>query len=363
MPSRAYTSEGPSLPPLAEIIKLWPDEEPWCAGYAPSKGRRCHASTNRAGRRAAMDLLKEGTADLRAGRCIDRLLEALAPHVLCTRFHQSQADDLASRWQNRVRSYLRSHQQTTPPRPAVRSPRTAPRGQSQEVLNERCTHLYQRLRETLEELEDLRTSINGDLPEPTRHIRGSSSHTSSETTHQVSNSSRRGNAERAQSTPTMQREEILVPRPRLTRSQRQPPPLLNRPAHDTQANGSSPRVTNILQRTSPTARPASNNASPTSAHRRTVEGDCAICLCSLRTMEEEEEEEEEEESDIEDDSDSYSVASSEDEDEEFDDPEMPLVWCKARCGVNFHEGCILQWLESSRNQTCPNCRSAWRHDL
>jgi hypothetical protein len=40
--------------------------------------------------------------------------------------------------------------------------------------------------------------------------------------------------------------------------------------------------------------------------------------------------------------------------------EEELVWCKARCGVNFHKKCIDKWLETSHAPTCPTCRSNWR---
>jgi hypothetical protein len=38
-----------------------------------------------------------------------------------------------------------------------------------------------------------------------------------------------------------------------------------------------------------------------------------------------------------------------------------VVWCKARCGVNFHKSCISEWLGSARYPTCPTCRSNWKH--
>ncbi|PYI16881.1 hypothetical protein BO99DRAFT_210307 [Aspergillus violaceofuscus CBS 115571] len=43
-----------------------------------------------------------------------------------------------------------------------------------------------------------------------------------------------------------------------------------------------------------------------------------------------------------------------------DDPEeanMPVVWC-ARCGQNFHGGCLSTWL--GRAGTCPLCSRLWR---
>ncbi|CAI7583821.1 unnamed protein product [Penicillium glandicola] len=120
MPSRHSHVASVPLAPLSEIIKLEPEKEPWCAGYAPSQGRRCHARTNAHGRYSAMMLLNEGTKDLRAGRSIDALLEDLAPYVLCTRFHQNQVSDLTRRWKRQVRTYLDSQVAPAPPASLVR---------------------------------------------------------------------------------------------------------------------------------------------------------------------------------------------------------------------------------------------------
>ncbi|KAL2818700.1 hypothetical protein BDW59DRAFT_165363 [Aspergillus cavernicola] len=107
MAPRYSRTQTPPPPHLSEILELEPEKEPWCAGYAPSQGRRCKARTNARGRREAMALLDEGTDDLYASLCIDDILEDLAPHVLCTRFHQNQAFELVARWKKQVQSYLR----------------------------------------------------------------------------------------------------------------------------------------------------------------------------------------------------------------------------------------------------------------
>jgi len=36
------------------------------------------------------------------------------------------------------------------------------------------------------------------------------------------------------------------------------------------------------------------------------------------------------------------------------------TFCRSRCGANFHQACINQWLHQHRSKpTCPNCRETW----
>ncbi|KAL4899609.1 hypothetical protein BDW74DRAFT_163224 [Aspergillus multicolor] len=104
--SRSY-SFCPPPPHLSNILNLYPDAEPYCAGFAPSKGRRCHMRTNARGRSLAISLLNEGTKDIQAGYIPDEdLLFDLAHATLCTRFHQNQASGLVTRWTNAIESFL-----------------------------------------------------------------------------------------------------------------------------------------------------------------------------------------------------------------------------------------------------------------
>ncbi|OJJ04789.1 hypothetical protein ASPVEDRAFT_813464 [Aspergillus versicolor CBS 583.65] len=39
-----------------------------------------------------------------------------------------------------------------------------------------------------------------------------------------------------------------------------------------------------------------------------------------------------------------------------------LVWCRARCGVNYHADCFNKWsknFKSHQQVTCPSCRRSW----
>ncbi|KAL3470167.1 hypothetical protein BJX99DRAFT_264488 [Aspergillus californicus] len=109
MAPRSRSSASPIiyLPHLSTIINLHPEKEPYCAGYAPSQGRRCHNPTNARGRREARSLLNEGTDYLHEGYNINEILEYLAPYVLCTRWHQNQASGLVARWKKMVGDYRR----------------------------------------------------------------------------------------------------------------------------------------------------------------------------------------------------------------------------------------------------------------
>lgn len=69
-----------------------------------------------------------------------------------------------------------------------------------------------------------------------------------------------------------------------------------------------------------------------SGKRKPVEGDCPICFC------------------------------------EMEDGGEALVWCRAACGQNMHQGCFETWAATKRRQgagrevTCPYCRSVWDGD-
>lgn len=377
MPSRYSRVATFPMAPLSAIIKLEPEEEPWCAGYAPSQGRRCHMRTNARGRRSAMMLLNEGTKDLQAGWNIDILLEDLAPHVLCTRFHQNQASDLVRRWKRQVRTYLDSQVVSTPyTRPARASSRMISETAAAE-MEEKIAVLQQRLREAEEKIRRLEAA-QSVLPTTTntRHREGrntsavvnssSGGSASSENTpvHHVNEPLRRGSTE-----SSTNQSVIPVPRPVQTQASRQTsaiPVSSRRPASTPTVARASSRIGNTV----------SQNGIPQPT-RREVEGECGICLCDLHSSQDgDSDEEEDSESSSGDDLDDEDDYDGSDFDSDFDDDEdsdaddndadghehlEELVWCKARCGVNFHKQCIDQWLETDNASTCPTCRSRWKH--
>ncbi|CAG7939706.1 unnamed protein product [Penicillium salamii] len=392
MPSRNYpTSNQPSLS-LSEILELEPEEEPWCAGYAPSQRRRCHIRTNSRGRSSAMALLDKGTEKLQAGRNIDNLLEDLAPHVLCTRFHQNQASTLTSSWRRKVRSYLDS--QSTPTRStrgASSTPRASlrPRSISSEPVDLATDERIADLRRRIEALKELRR-LEGSRSGRERTIRSHSRETenSSRTVSPSGLGSSLGRnsslerytervAERA-STEVTVRSVTAVPRPAQAHIA-----APRQVSVSTQSPQSPSTVVSVPRRTVIYGR----KSRLPQVTRREVEGDCGICLCDLHGPQQavdwedetdndsddeedddsdDDEEEDDSEDDEEDDSEDDEDDDSEEEEDDSEDDgkyydaneyQEELTWCKIGCGVNFHKKCIDKWLACAR--TCPACRSKW----
>lgn len=141
---------------------------------------------------------------------------------------------------------------------------------------------------------------------------------------------------------------------------------------------STRRQTNAASSTSTQARPAERTSSPTPREsarparnparrrqasrreaitRRHVEGECNICILPLQ-----------DDSSEEDQSEDYDDSSEQDEEESEDSHDVQngyeeLVWCKRRCGNNFHRVCIDSWIDAcqanNREPTCPICRAEW----
>lgn len=377
MPIRTSYDPNSSLAPLSEIIDLEPEQEPWCAGYAPSQGRRCHARTNAHGRRSATMLLNEGTKDLRAGRSIDALLEDLAPHVLCTRFHQAQASDLTRRWKRQVRQYLDSQVGYTPSPRRVRMPSRADSSETAEANAARIVVLEQRLLEAMEKVRRLEVAQQGlsitANPPPHGQGRSTNAFGSSSSARRTPNhiTSPRNVV---QTTPRNEsRESVVWPAISVARPARVQV-IHEAPAVNVLAPRSDSRPS-VVRTSSSTERENSQNEG-SQTRRRPIEGECGICLCELHIPQQEvhgDEEDESENSDSDDDNDIDEDDDEDDNDEidsvsaeqtEAGDEAQPqdeeLVWCKARCGNNFHKRCIDQWLATDHASTCPACRSRWR---
>lgn len=96
--------------------------------------------------------------------------------------------------------------------------------------------------------------------------------------------------------------------------------------------------------------------------RRHVEGECTICMLPLLDDDSDTPAGYEEEYD-----DSSSEYDEEESEAEFEHGYEHLVWCRKRCGNNFHRDCMNSWIrsferrfeESGRQPTCPICRAEW----
>ncbi|KAJ5160142.1 uncharacterized protein N7482_007146 [Penicillium canariense] len=398
MSSGNYNMARASLPALSQIIGLEPEKEPWCAGYAKSQGRRCHNQTNAHGRSRAMHLLSQGTQALRAGQSIEDILEDLAPYVLCKRWHQNQASNLVTRWEKQVCSFLRS--QSPPPSPRRQSRDTSvsePLNARRETSEERCLRLETKILEMERMLARLQNAHhNSAVPDNTRHnataptrtpstdpgytldanYQGPRARSSGHTDQTPRGSGILSPVSRQQSTSTTSTQAV-----RLAGSIRGPPERVRsreaiiqptatqEVSNTTMTEAARPqaslRMSNVQSRgTTPphvhsrspppravqrrTEQAVASVARPPIPTRRTVEGDCGICLCALQ-------EGADDTSDAGDETDNEDEHTG-DEEERYED----LVWCKAQCGVNFHKTCMHQWLQTAPRTTCPACRRVWR---
>ncbi|KAJ6013817.1 hypothetical protein N7540_008408 [Penicillium herquei] len=265
--------ETRSIPHLFQIIELEPEKDPWCAGYAYTQRRRCHARTNVHSRSRAMQLLRRGTEEMRAGRSIDGILEELAHHALCTRHHQSQAGGLAQCWKEKVQPFIQA--QSRPSRRRATETRTqlhrAPVTESGSALREDEINIPSQLRNlwTISDFFARANSLFDSIHAPFR----------------IGNSK-------------------------------------TKPVH--------PKIV-----------------------RRPITGLCPICLESLQKS-----------GSFEKDDKLYFCSDSETENYEgfVEQKESMIMYCKSKCGNNFHLKCLQKWLKHTQDNlepTCPICRSIW----
>ncbi|OGM41661.1 hypothetical protein ABOM_009959 [Aspergillus bombycis] len=350
MPSRYSLAQTTSLPHLSEILKLYPEEERWCAGYAPSQGRRCHLSTNAGNRQTAMHLLDEGTKDLHAGRDISDLLEELAPYTLCTRWHKYQALDLAAKWKSKVQQYLGSCVSPAP---------------TQRVTGERQRiSPPARSRQTVEaEWPDLANwapvCIGGQLWTVQGAPATSQETRINERVTQTANSTNRRRERSMSGAAVATQERTNSTRAAAESSQAglraASPAASNRglsstptaAIHTTPNRGSgaalpSTTSTRVLPGSGSRAALSSTTSSSSgNTTRRPIEGDCGICFDPLKKAR-------------------CGASHGVHHDTGDEEEQQALSWCKAQCGVNYHTTCIESWLKAAPKSTCPTCRRAWK---
>ncbi|KAK1140032.1 hypothetical protein N8T08_010941 [Aspergillus melleus] len=407
----AYSS--PLIPPLSDIIGLEPEIDRRCAGIAPSQGRRCRTHTNQHGRSSAMMLLHQGTKDLRVGRSIDPLLTELGPHVLCWR-HKDQASGLEKGWSEKVRAYLgergavaaastssrRSTASTRQARPAGSARRAEPaRFEPARVAPESAggdtsiDDLTILIVQAIQNNIDLRRRVEEARGDQYRSVTAASSsprqqeNSRSSANTVVNSASARGSTSsgntstsrgervyttaRRPSTETVSSSEIARTVPRSMQAQgqapvsraRAPASVSSRSQSQSQSQETRPATSDTATRGARSAEDQVCRDDTPQVQRREVEGECGICLCELRVPQHDGDADDEEESDHSDDEDHDDGYDQDDDDDDDDDNNEhqndELVWCKARCGVNFHKPCIDQWLEVAGAPTCPACRSIW----
>ncbi|KAF5855872.1 hypothetical protein ETB97_008282 [Aspergillus alliaceus] len=335
MPSPYSQPQTTSLPHLSEIVKLYPEEEPWCAGYAPSQGRRCHASTNARNRKTAMYLLDEGTKGLHAGRDINNLLEDLAPYVLCTRSHQDQASELAAKWKRQVQRFLGSCMLPAPSqRAAGERQRISSLERSGRSVDVESFYLEKWLQVLIGEPERLRTTRLAPAASRQRLVNERVTQTAD----------RPSELSMSSALPTQQ----ITIRTRAVAYSRAGLQVASAAASN---RGLSNIPTAAIRATSNPVLPGSGSRTTRSSTtsscsgdttRRPIEGDCSICFDPLKKAR-------------------TGTGDGTRHDTEDKEEQQELSWCKAQCGVNYHTSCIELWLKASTKSTCPTCRSAWRY--
>ncbi|EAW15676.1 uncharacterized protein NFIA_050180 [Aspergillus fischeri NRRL 181] len=311
-----------SYPDLSTILEVYPECETTCYGYAPSQRRRCRMRTRKDNRDRASYILKEGTRFLQHGLPVDGLLIELAPLVLCTRFHQYQADDLVRDWRAKLRAFqqqtlltamLKSLQELVDSRA-----RSLAAGSAGQRLSERALSPTRLERSAAIVTEEEPAAIDREEEEEERE----------------------------------DREDVPEP---------EPEPELSPSRTSTEA--SSPAVESHV------AEPTIPQSEPRRTTRKPIEGDCDICLCPLRGQDSDKDGERSEDSDDENDNVVPDTASDNEHDENAEDNLDDLVYCKNQCGTNYHKACIDVWLATQRTfrtprgdpigLSCPNCRAAW----
>lgn len=377
MPSQYYSSHPQisPLPHLSDIIKLKPEEEPHCVGFAATKGRRCHNPINARDRKMAVTLLHKGTRDLHQGYPIDDLLEDLAPLALCNRRHQNQAAEIVETWQRRVQRFERSSNMPAPVAPS-RPPRATTSTSTSTSTSARTTsssgqqglgverdssltteRLQRRVREMTLELERLRATVSA-TQSTVQNLDPSSNEQARAPSASVRPAGGVVDADTASSDGSAVSRGISSTRSSGTTVSSSPVTLSSAPISPastilTSPLGGTPRHVRTTARiTLPSSRAGD-------ATRRPIEGECGICLNPLRRTRSRAAssfgDEEGVDADTADDTDSGYEEESE---EEVGDVEG-LTWCRAQCGVNYHAECIGQWLQESTHRNCPTCRSGW----
>ncbi|BCS25985.1 uncharacterized protein APUU_50696S [Aspergillus puulaauensis] len=416
MPSQYYSHPlPPPLPHLSDIIKLKPEGDHRCLGFAYTQGRRCLNHTNARDRKTAVSLLYKGTRDLHQGHHIDDLLEDLAPLVLCRRWHQNQAAEFVETWQRRVHRFERSYNTPALAAPS-QSPRTTTSTSTSASASARRSSSGQQefgVEHLERRLHDMRVGFELSYNTLAPVVSSQPPRTTTSTSTSTSASSRRSSS--GQQEPGVEHLErrlhdmrVELERLRASVSRTQPtvqnlsstsngqaraPSASVRPADVAGASDGSARsrrtsstrssdstVSSPVTLSSVPISPASTSLTspldgtprhvrrtagitlPSSragdATRRPIEGECGICLNLLRRTRSRAGSSSGDEVvgvDTAEDTDS----GYEEESEEETGADEGLTWCRAQCGVNYHAECIGQWLQESRHRNCPTCRSGW----
>lgn len=333
----------------------------------------------------------KGPKKLQAGREIDALLEELAPLVLCLRNHQYQAPDLVARWKENIYSARQSQQADSRRQRSRRN--TARNPEDLLELQEQYAVLTERITSTLDNLHHIQGRLLAQETVVRPGSRGHDAHVDGmwepnldQWMTLVSTSARRLHRIIDDETPLSSSPRLATARggraqgrerdePRHSvratgAEQRADRPLSSHPPRSSRSTTSTstspaeadppaaPTATTTAGRSVLPASHSSRSNRPVTTRprhrvsRRSIEEDqeCGICLETLVGNS----------NNSEDTGADENAFSNENEEGRTDD----LVWCKARCGNNFHSECLSQWIDecyaTDKIPSCPSCRGRWR---
>lgn len=416
--SRFREMQSGNLFDLSDILAVEVGPGTRCVGQAISQRRRCMNPVSQSSRAEASHLLDVGTRLLESGEEeINDILEQLAPLLLCKGVHQNQAPHLLYDWSMDVQKFHdRRHaserflRRSLSPAPGYSSlgarhsralSYTPSRGSLAVRLpiNERASFgrrfassptntLYEQRNASPGAVSSNASSIGRATSPPRLTLAGSRS-TFGETqarleimeqqlselnsylvSIQPTRPTFHGSSQRPirdESTTARSEESnsspFNHPESRASNNTRHEPArrLSSRGAMQarSEVRTSTPSTLPETARTArnPVSRQGSRNER---VDRKHIEGDCPICFLPLLEDGLVVEGDEADDSDDDEEEDDY--------DEEEDDVQSrgeELVWCRKRCGNNFHKACIDLWVDTVRDRdngrppTCPICRAEW----
>ena len=300
------------------------------------------------------------------------MLEELAPKVLCKRWHQRQADGIVEEWKMAIRRARREDEAADEAREAAREARAEREAEretareaarearvaraAREAAREARVAAREAAEETREDREETETAtLRRALEEATSSLRVLSSAIEASRGTLAGDgvdfadlqrtlgrlgvqpavpAAQSGSGSPEQSTAsssepgTSSVAESQAQSPETESEQQDASPSSTAvepasPATETQTPDTPSANTTLIDSTSstpfsPSPTTTLNEEIDFAFGRRTVTGECGICLLALRNGE-------------------------------------ALTWCQSQCGQNFHAGCIQRWVETDEyTQTCPN---------
>ena len=320
------------MPDLASILKL--DSSRTCVGWARTQGRRCRNPIAAHNQAAARLVLAEGDENLRAGRSIKSVLRNVAPLLLCRRWHQDQAGEVATEWCREVDSYQESRRTVSVASQPISAQRyrdlteILARGSAEQLAREELNLLQIRKRRqaavaarAVTEREGNTSRTSQQEPRQLR-IEAPEVHDRSEPVEEPSRGARETVPQSRVESPTS--EAPPEPTSSSQETNHVPEPVFSETPSDSED----------VPPTSPHLSPPVKESTPTATRKPIADNPCYICYEDL-------------------------VADGQGRDRSEEMAPHQLVWCKRQCGINFHRECMQAWsrtCDSHRDKTttCPN---------